>query len=132
MSSSSRLSKGNFFKTCVLSQCIVYWIHFQNIHTFTYQKAFLHTLSLLVSKIVESLQCILNWLVYLFWEVVWCSAYLFLQNMSNKEQNQSLESSKYSTSSSSLEWRGREFIISPNPIINTLKPVIFRDTMGDC
>ena len=27
-----------FFKVCVLSQCIVYWIHFQNIHTFTYQE----------------------------------------------------------------------------------------------
>ena len=38
------LSKGNFFKICVLSQCIVYWIHFQNIHTFTYQKTLLHTL----------------------------------------------------------------------------------------
>ena len=27
-----------FFKICVLSQCIVYWIQFQNVHTFTYQK----------------------------------------------------------------------------------------------
>ena len=27
-----------FFNICVLSQCKVYWIHFQNIHTFTYQK----------------------------------------------------------------------------------------------
>ena len=32
------LSEQNFFKICVLSQCIVYWIRFQNIHTFTYQK----------------------------------------------------------------------------------------------
>ena len=54
------LSEGNFFKICVLSQCIVYWIHFQNIHTFTYQKTLLHTLLLLVSKIVESLKCILK------------------------------------------------------------------------
>ena len=54
------LSKGSFFKICVLSQCIVYWIHFQNINTFTYQKTLFHTLLLLVSKIVESLQCILN------------------------------------------------------------------------
>ena len=45
---------------CVLSQCIMYWIHFQNIHTFTYQKALLHTLLLLVFKIVESLHCILK------------------------------------------------------------------------
>ena len=35
-------------------------MHFQNIHTFTYQKTLLHTLLLLVFKIVESLQCILK------------------------------------------------------------------------
>ena len=45
-----------FFNICVLSQCILYWIHFQNIHTFTYQKTLLYTLLLLVFKIVESLQ----------------------------------------------------------------------------
>ena len=49
-----------FFNICVLSQCIVYWIHFQNIYTFTYQKTLLCTPLLLVFKIVESLQCILN------------------------------------------------------------------------
>ena len=32
---------------CVLSQCIVYWIHFHNIYTFTYQKHyFIHFCSL--------------------------------------------------------------------------------------
>ena len=37
------LSKGNFFNICVLSQCIVYSIHFQNIEAFIYQKHhFLH------------------------------------------------------------------------------------------
>ena len=30
------LSEGIFFNICVLSQFIVYWIHFQNKHTFTY------------------------------------------------------------------------------------------------
>ena len=45
----------HFFNIWVLSQCIVYWIHFQNIHTFTYQKTLLHILFLLVFKIVESL-----------------------------------------------------------------------------
>ena len=30
------LSEGNVCNICVLSQCIVYWIRFQNIHTFTY------------------------------------------------------------------------------------------------
>ena len=52
--------KGIFLKIFVLSQCIVYWIHFQNIYTFTYQKTLFHTLLSLVFKIVESLQCILK------------------------------------------------------------------------
>ena len=34
----------NIFNIFVLSQCIVYWTHFQNIHTFTYQKTLPHTL----------------------------------------------------------------------------------------
>ena len=33
----------NFFKICGLSECIEYWISFQNIHAFTYQKALLNT-----------------------------------------------------------------------------------------
>ena len=37
------MSKGIFFNIGVLSQCIVYWINFQNIHTFTYPKILLHT-----------------------------------------------------------------------------------------
>ena len=57
------LSEENFFKICVLSQCIVYWIHFWNKHTFTYQKTLLHTLLLLVFKIVKSLQNILRMFV---------------------------------------------------------------------
>ena len=57
------LPEGNVFNVCVLSQCIEYWIHFQNIHTFTYQKTLLHTLVLLVFKIVESLQCILRCMI---------------------------------------------------------------------
>ena len=43
-----------FFNIFVLSHCILYLIHFQNIDTFTYQKALLHALLLLVFKIVES------------------------------------------------------------------------------
>ena len=54
------LSERKLFKIRVLSQYIVYWIHFQNIRTFTYLKTLLHTLLLLVFKIVESIQCILN------------------------------------------------------------------------
>ena len=34
----------NFLKICVLSQCAVHRIHFQNIHPFTNQKALLHIL----------------------------------------------------------------------------------------
>ena len=52
------LSKENFFRICVLSQCMVYWIHFQNIHTFTYQKTLVYTFFLLVFKIAKNLQCI--------------------------------------------------------------------------
>ena len=54
------LSEETFCHIFVLSQCIVYWICFQNTHTFTYQKALLHILLLLGFKIVESLQCILK------------------------------------------------------------------------
>ena len=54
------LPKGYFFNICVLSQWIVYWIQFQIIFTFTYQKTLLHTLLLLVFKIIKSFQCILN------------------------------------------------------------------------
>ena len=35
-------------------------MHFQNTHTFTYQKTLLHTLLLFVFKTAENLQCILN------------------------------------------------------------------------
>ena len=44
------LSDWNFFNTCALSPCIVYWIHFQSIHTNTYQKSLLHTLFCLFLK----------------------------------------------------------------------------------
>ena len=38
------LSEGNVFNICVLSQCTGYWTHFQNMHSFTYQKTLLHYL----------------------------------------------------------------------------------------
>ena len=53
------LSEGNFLNICVLPPCIVFWIHFQNIHPFTWQKILLHTLLLLVFKI-KTLQCIVS------------------------------------------------------------------------
>ena len=54
------LSEGNSFNICVLTQSAVYWMNVWNIYTFTYQKTLLHTLLLLVFKIIESLQCILK------------------------------------------------------------------------
>ena len=47
------LSEGIFFNICVLSYFVVYWIQFQNTHTFPH---FLHFLSI---NIIENLQCIL-------------------------------------------------------------------------
>ena len=44
-------ARREFFETCVLSQFIVYWMHFQNIHTFLHIKKH-YTLLLLVFKIV--------------------------------------------------------------------------------
>ena len=68
-------SGGIFFNTCVSSQCIVYWIHFQNnIHFFRFKKKkkkkkkILQTLLLLVFKFAESLQCILNLCLWLLCE----------------------------------------------------------------
>ena len=54
------LSEGNFFKICVLYQCIVYWIHFQNMHTFTYQKTLLDTF-FFFSKSSKAFSVSLNW-----------------------------------------------------------------------
>ena len=48
------LSKGNCFNICVLPQCIVYWIHFQNIDTFIYQKTLLLTLFCLFWKLLKA------------------------------------------------------------------------------
>ena len=42
--------KGSFFNICVLSQRIVYWTHYQNIHLFKYQRALLFTLYTLFLK----------------------------------------------------------------------------------
>ena len=46
----------NFFNICFLSQCTVYWMQFQNI-LFYISKIIISYSFLLVSKIIESLQC---------------------------------------------------------------------------
>ena len=54
------LSEGNYFKICDLSQCVVYWIQFPNLHTFTYKKTLLriHFWLLLKSSKVFSVSLI--------------------------------------------------------------------------
>ena len=47
-------------------------MHFRNIHTFTYQKHLLYTLFLLVSKIVESLQCLQFFHLNIFFFFAFC------------------------------------------------------------
>ena len=42
--SSRKKKKWYFFVKFILSQYILYWINFQNIYTFTYQKTLLYTL----------------------------------------------------------------------------------------
>ena len=53
------LSERNLFNICVLSQCIVYESTF-NFHIPLHKKILFHTLLLLVFKIAESCNCILN------------------------------------------------------------------------
>ena len=48
-------TEGNIFNIRVLSQYIVHWIHFQNIHVLKYKKSSLHTLSCLSLKSSKSL-----------------------------------------------------------------------------
>ena len=59
-------------------QCIVYWIHFQNIHTFTYEKILLNTLFCLFIKSSNAFSVSLStksieslWLLW-WWRTVWC------------------------------------------------------------
>ena len=54
------LSEWIFFNICVLSQCTVYWIHCQNIYTFTYQKTLIHTLFCLFLKSFKAFSVSLN------------------------------------------------------------------------
>ena len=43
-------AKGIFCSVCISSQCIEYWINFQNIYTLVYQKTLPHTLLFLFLK----------------------------------------------------------------------------------
>ena len=44
----SFVQKEIFSNVCVLSQCVVTWMHFRNIHSFTYQKTLLDTLCMIL------------------------------------------------------------------------------------
>ena len=70
--------KGNFFNICVLSQCIMYWIKFQNIHTFTYQKTLLYTLFCLFLKSLIALSVSLI--------IIICKEILYLNNSTKENQ----------------------------------------------
>ena len=54
------LFEGNILNICVLSQCIVYWIQFQNIHTFTYQKHYFIHFCCLFLKLSKAFSVSLN------------------------------------------------------------------------
>ena len=74
------LSKWNFFDVSSLSQCVVYWINFQNIYTLAYQKTLLHTLLMIVFKIVKSFQCILKRSIFVavFKHLLWFYLIFFI------------------------------------------------------
>ena len=72
------LSEDIFFNICVLSQCIVHWIDFQSIYTFTYQKAWLHTLFCLFLKLSKAFIVFLRGVIFIesssadfvvFWQI---------------------------------------------------------------
>ena len=54
--------KGIFFKSCTVSQWTVYWIHFQNMHTFTYKKNYLIHFSCLFLKLSKGFS--VSWRCY--------------------------------------------------------------------
>ena len=61
------LSEGNFFNICGLSQYIVYWLRFHNIHAFTYQKQLLHTFFCLFLKSSKAFSVPLIFHLYNIW-----------------------------------------------------------------
>ena len=72
------LSEDIFFNICVLSQCIVHWIDFQSIYTFTYQKTWLHTLFCLFLKLSKAFIVFLRGVIFIesssadfvvFWQI---------------------------------------------------------------
>ena len=74
------LSKGNFFNICVLSRCLVYWIHFHNIHTFIYQKTLLHTQFCLFLKSSKAFSVSLKWVQKIdFYYVLFANKFLRAQ-----------------------------------------------------
>ena len=56
------LFERNFFNIFVLSQCILHWIHSQNIRTLTYQKTLLHKLFYLFLKSSKVFSVSLKWI----------------------------------------------------------------------
>ena len=79
------LSEGNSFIIYVLSQCIMYCMHFQNIRAIK-KDYFIHFF-LLVFKIVENFQCIFNFdhvlEQWLTWEKEMKSEIRFFEHLEN-------------------------------------------------
>ena len=58
------LPKGNFFKICVLFQCIMQWIYFQNTYTFTYKKHYFTHFCCLFLKSSKAFTVSINFVIY--------------------------------------------------------------------
>ena len=70
------LPDGNFFKNCVLSQCLVYWVHSQNILTFTNQKILLHCCLFLKSSKAFSVS-LNSFVIFLVWSFLNMSNFVY-------------------------------------------------------
>ena len=83
------LSEAIFFNIFVLSQCIVYWIHFQNIHTCSYQKPLLYTLFCLFLKLPQAFSVSSSTVSFLKYFGLMMPAIVWIKLKISKEYSQS-------------------------------------------
>ena len=78
------LSEGNFFNICALSQCKMYWIHFQDIYTYFLKLAntFSLSLSLLFRQLIGQF-CQFS----LHWFLVGSGGFMFFQLFIHENYN---------------------------------------------
>ena len=67
-----------FFNICVLSQYIVYWIRFQDIRSFTYEKTLRHTLYYLFLKFKKVFSVSLKYLQVFHKKKMWKVQYIYV------------------------------------------------------